>query len=58
MAKKQKQIVLKMTEKEFGALVLVLDDSSSALGEIESTNSAIEKCDKMLLRNGYKRHYN
>ncbi len=52
------KIKLELTEKEFEALIAMIDNCSAALsGEHEGVEEDVKKCDKMLLKNGYKRTY-
>ncbi len=53
-----KKIILKMTIKEFEALLDLLDSASSVFEENEVENKNIKKIDSMLKKNGYKRNFN
>ena len=58
MTTQSKKIVLKMTIKEFEALLDLIDSASSVFEENEAENKNIKKIDSMLKKNGYKRNFN
>lgn len=56
-----KKIVLEITEKQFEALIDIIDESSGQIGcgdDDELRIHRIKLLDKMLLKNGYKRKFN
>jgi hypothetical protein len=54
---KVKKIILKMTIKEFEALLDLIDSASSVFEENEVENKNIKSIDFMLKKNGYKRNF-
>lgn len=55
-----KKVILEITEKQFEALIDIIDESSAQIGcgdDDELRVRRIKLLDKMLLKNGYKREF-
>jgi hypothetical protein len=53
-----KKIKLELTERQFEALLDVVDSASTVFNEIKEEQKNIALVDRMLKKNGYKREYN
>ena len=53
-----KKIKLELTERQFEALIDVIDSAKTVFEEIPEEQKNIALIDRMLKKNGYKRMYN